>query len=110
MTPNLTDLDMAAGSLHILSHSVEFNETPKSCSHCNWVWALGFEEEHINNLHRPETVPLCDAKPLHLLSISTLYSKYSLGNFDSIDANCAYFKKALAFKLYLFLSSSKDKI
>ena len=37
MTVNPTDLEMAAGSLHILSHSVEFNETPKSCVHCNWV-------------------------------------------------------------------------
>ena len=55
-------------------------------------------------------MPLCDAERLNLLSISTLYSKYCLGNFDSIDVNCAYFKKALAFKLYVFLSSSKDKI
>ena len=49
-------------------------------------------------------MPLCDAKPPNLLSVSTLYSKYSLGNFDSIDINCVYFKRALAFKLCLLLT------
>ena len=51
ITMNLTDLEITAGSLHILSHSAEVNKTPKSS-----VWMLRFEEVWISILYRPETV------------------------------------------------------